>query len=66
MMRSLHESEIHSQEDAKEYVGIMFRPKLYELPEWKTNKEVCEYMIRFELIFKTNLFNNFYISILLN
>lgn len=49
MMRGLHESNIHSQEDAKEYVGIMFRSKFYELPEWKTNKEVCDYMLRFGL-----------------
>jgi len=52
MMRSLHESNIHSQEDAKEYIGIMFRQKLYELPEWKSNKEVCDHMMRFELNYK--------------
>ncbi|XP_060854584.1 DNA-directed RNA polymerase I subunit RPA2 [Rhopalosiphum padi] len=46
MMRSLHESNIHCQEDAKEYVGILFRPRFYELPEWKTNKEVCDHMLR--------------------
>ncbi|XP_050434808.1 DNA-directed RNA polymerase I subunit RPA2 [Adelges cooleyi] len=46
MMRSLHESNIHSQEDAKEYIGTMFRPKFYELPEWKTNKEVCDHLMR--------------------
>lgn len=49
MMRALHESNIHSQEDAKEYVGTLFRPKFYELLEWKSNKEVCDYMIRFEM-----------------
>lgn len=49
MMRSLHESNIHCQEDAKEYVGILFRPRFYELPEWKTNKEVCDHMLRFEI-----------------
>lgn len=48
MLRSLHENNIHSQEDAKEYVGTMFRPRFPELPEWKSNKEVCDYMIRFE------------------
>lgn len=49
MMRSLHESNIHSQEDAKDYVGVMFKSRFYELPEWKSNKEVCDYMIRFEV-----------------
>lgn len=51
MMRSLHENDIHSQRDAKEYIGILFRSKLYELPEWKTNKEVCDYILRFEIYF---------------
>ncbi|XP_050544143.1 DNA-directed RNA polymerase I subunit RPA2 isoform X2 [Daktulosphaira vitifoliae] len=46
MMRSLHENNVHSQEDAIEYIGTMFRPKFPELPEWKTNKEVCDYMMR--------------------
>lgn len=54
MMRSLHESDIHSQRDAKEYIGIMFRPKLFELPEWKTNNEVCDYIMRFEILFVIN------------
>jgi len=49
MMRSLHESNIHCQEDAKEYVGVLFKPRFYELPEWKTNKEVCDHMLRFEI-----------------
>lgn len=47
MMRILHESNIHSQEDVKEYIGVMFRSKFYELPEWKSNKEVCDHLIRF-------------------
>lgn len=50
MMRALHECNIHNQDDAKEYVGTMFRPRFYELPEWKTNKEVCDYIIRFEIL----------------
>lgn len=50
MMRALHESNIHNQDDAKEYIGSMFRPRFYELPEWKTNKEVCDYIIRFEIL----------------
>lgn len=50
MMRALHESNIHNQDDAKEYVGTMFRSRFYELPDWKTNKEVCNHMIRFEIL----------------
>jgi len=49
MMRALHESNIHNQEDAKEYIGSMFRFMLFELPKWKSNKEVCDYLIRFEI-----------------
>lgn len=49
MMRALHESNIHNQGDAKEYVGSMFRSKFYELPEWKSNNEVCDFLIRFEI-----------------
>lgn len=50
MMRSLHENNIHSQDDAIEYIGTMFRPKFPELPEWKTNKEVCDYMMRLDVL----------------
>lgn len=55
MMRSLHESSIHNQEDAKEYIGTMFREKFYYLPTWKTNKEVCDHMIRFKLYLLQNI-----------
>jgi len=49
MMRAIHECNIHNQEDAKEYIGSMFKSRIYELPEWKSNNEVCDYIIRFEV-----------------
>jgi DNA-directed RNA polymerase I subunit RPA2 len=45
MLREMHEEGIHSQQDAKNFLGNTFRTTFLELPSWKTNIEVAEYLI---------------------
>ncbi|XP_053694116.1 DNA-directed RNA polymerase I subunit RPA2 [Sabethes cyaneus] len=46
MLRELHEEGIHSQEECKNYIGNVFRQKLYFLPPWYSNKEIADYMLK--------------------
>merc|ERR550519_3070496 len=47
MLRELQDEGIYNQEQAQEYIGRSFRPKVqYEVPAWYTDREVCKYLIR--------------------
>ena len=45
MLRDMHEEGIHTQQDAKNFLGNTFRSIFYELPSYKTNTEVADYLI---------------------
>merc|ERR1719402_1232546 len=47
MLRELQDEGIFSQQQAKDYIGRSFREKVrYEIPEWYTDGEVCDYLMR--------------------
>ncbi|XP_054265624.1 DNA-directed RNA polymerase I subunit RPA2 [Macrosteles quadrilineatus] len=45
MLRSLHEQNIHSQDEAKQYLGKIFRIRFMELPTWSTDEEICDFIL---------------------
>lgn len=46
MLRSLHEQNIHTQDEAKEYMGKIFRIKFIELPPWASDAEICDFIMK--------------------
>ncbi|KAK5641755.1 hypothetical protein RI129_010302 [Pyrocoelia pectoralis] len=46
MMRNLHMEGLHSHADCKGYLGKMFRVKFIECPEWFTEVEVTDYVLK--------------------
>ncbi|XP_066246685.1 DNA-directed RNA polymerase I subunit RPA2 [Euwallacea similis] len=46
MLRSVHLENLHTHEQCIAYLGKMFRAKLYECPEWFTDIEVGEFMLK--------------------
>merc|ERR1719209_71445 len=47
MLRELQDEGIYNQEQAQEYIGRSFRPKVqYEVPAWYTDKEVCAWLLK--------------------
>lgn len=46
MLRNLQEEGLHTSEECKEFLGKMFRGKFYELPEWYTDAEVADFILR--------------------
>ncbi|KAF5283619.1 hypothetical protein FQR65_LT13825 [Abscondita terminalis] len=46
MLRDLHREGLHSHEQCKQYLGKMFRVKFFECPEWYTNVEVTDYILK--------------------
>lgn len=56
MMRELLQDGLYTQEMCKEYIGKSFRHKVTILPEWYTDKDVCDYLLRHHLLIhlKTN------------
>ncbi|CAH1235901.1 unnamed protein product [Diabrotica balteata] len=46
MLRAVHRENLHTTEDCRLYLGKMFRVKFYECPEWSTDKEVAEFILR--------------------
>lgn len=46
MLRSLHEQNIHTQDEAKEYMGKIFRIKFIELPPWASDEEICDFIMK--------------------
>ncbi|CAG9865194.1 unnamed protein product [Phyllotreta striolata] len=46
MLRSVHVSGLHTSEDCKNYLGRMFRVKFYECPEWYTDAEIADFILK--------------------
>ncbi|XP_050497615.1 DNA-directed RNA polymerase I subunit RPA2 isoform X2 [Diabrotica virgifera virgifera] len=46
MLRIVHRENLHTTEDCRLYLGKMFRVKFYECPEWSTDKEVAEFILK--------------------
>jgi len=47
MLRELQDEGIYNQEQAQEYIGRSFRPKVGMLvPAWYTDKEVCAWLLK--------------------
>ncbi|XP_046672556.1 DNA-directed RNA polymerase I subunit RPA2 [Homalodisca vitripennis] len=46
MLRSLHQQNIHTQEEAKFYLGKIFRIRFSELPSWSTDEEICDFILK--------------------
>lgn len=47
MMRSLKENNIKTQTEAREYIGKLFKTRMYELPPWTTDEQICLFLIKY-------------------
>ena len=45
MLRELHEQGLHTSSECKSYLGRMFRPRLSELPPWKTDEDAADFLL---------------------
>lgn len=45
MLRDVHGEGLHTSGQCKDYVGQIFRSRFPELPSWKTNVEVAEFIM---------------------
>lgn len=46
MLRGVHAENLHSYEDCKSFLGRSFRVKFWECPEWLTDLEVADYILK--------------------
>lgn len=46
MLRIVHEQHLHSHNECKSYLGKMFRVKFPECPEWQTDTEVTDFILK--------------------
>ncbi|KAJ4447595.1 hypothetical protein ANN_09602, partial [Periplaneta americana] len=46
MLQELHEEGIHTHVDARTFVGKAFRSKIVDLPPWKSDEEICDFLIK--------------------
>ncbi|XP_001844066.2 DNA-directed RNA polymerase I subunit RPA2 [Culex quinquefasciatus] len=46
MLRELHEEGIHNQVECKDYMGKVFRSKLYYLPAWYTDAQRTDHLLK--------------------
>lgn len=46
MLRSIHLENLHTHNDCLSYIGKMFRIKLYECPEWYTDQEAGQFLLK--------------------
>ncbi|XP_064213291.1 DNA-directed RNA polymerase I subunit RPA2 [Tribolium castaneum] len=46
MLRNLHIENLHTHEDCKVYLGKMFRVKFYECPDWLTDSEIADFILK--------------------
>lgn len=46
MLRAIHLENLHTTEECKIYLGKMFRVRVYECPEWATDVEVAEFILK--------------------
>lgn len=46
MLRTVHVENLHTTEECKAYLGKMFRVRIYDCPEWATDVEVAEFILK--------------------
>ncbi|CAH0721281.1 unnamed protein product, partial [Brenthis ino] len=46
MLRELHEQGLHTSEECRSYLGRMFRPRLSELPSWKSDEDAADFLLK--------------------
>nr|CAD7405467.1 unnamed protein product [Timema poppensis] len=46
MLHTLHEEGFHTQADVKAHIGEKFRVKLFDMPEWASDLEICDHIIK--------------------
>jgi DNA-directed RNA polymerase I subunit RPA2 len=46
MFRALHGEGLHSHEECKDYLGKMFRIKFTDCPEWYSNTQVADFILK--------------------
>lgn len=46
MLLALHQDNLHSHEECKAYIGKMFRVKFLECPEWYTDTEITDFILK--------------------
>lgn len=46
MLRAVHLEELHTQKECKAYLGKMFRIRFYDIPEWHSDEEVTDYILK--------------------
>lgn len=46
MLRALHIENLHTTNECKAYLGRMFRVKFHECPEWATDIEVTDFILK--------------------
>lgn len=46
MLRAVHQENLHTTDDCKIYLGRMFRVKFYECPEWYTDMEIANFILK--------------------
>lgn len=45
MLRDVHGEGLHTHKDCKSYLGKIFRSKFLEVPEWKTDADVTDFIL---------------------
>lgn len=62
MLRELHEENLHTSLQCKEYLGKMFRTRIGELPTWSTDVEIADFILnRCILLHLTNHEDKFHL-----
>ncbi|XP_047106984.1 DNA-directed RNA polymerase I subunit RPA2 isoform X1 [Schistocerca piceifrons] len=46
MLLSVHEEGYHTHSEVRDYIGSTFRVKMYEVPPWGTNADVCDHILK--------------------
>ena len=55
MLRQAQAEKLSEQKDILKYIGEKFRHKL-QLPEWKTDREVAQFLLRYLIHTKHTVF----------
>lgn len=46
MLRGIHSENLHTHHDCKSYLGRTFRGRFFECPEWYTDSQVTDYILK--------------------
>ncbi|KAJ8953551.1 hypothetical protein NQ318_002971 [Aromia moschata] len=46
MLRAVHMENLHTHEECKMYLGRMFRVKFFECPEWYTDMQIADFILK--------------------